>query len=110
MIPGSSVIADEALKELKRNLEEFTGNRVRLILFGSRARGDYDSESDIDIAIIFRGPGREMKDQIMERVADIELKYLTPLSALIISEDDFDFLKKRERRIALDIEREGIPL
>ena len=110
MIPGYPLAKDQVLKELKENLKEFAGDRVRLVLFGSRARGDYDSESDIDVAIIFRGLSRELKNQIMEKVADIELKYLTPLSTLIISEDDFDFLKRRERRIALDIEREGIPL
>jgi hypothetical protein len=43
-------------------------------------------------------------------IADFELKYLTPLSTLVLSDDDFEFLKKRERRIALDIEKEGILL
>jgi len=32
------------------------------------------------------------------------------MAALIFSEEDFDRLKKRERRIALDIEKEGISL
>jgi len=98
------------LRELKDNLKGLAGDRIRLVLFGSRARGDYDSESDIDIAIIVRGLTREAKNQILDMVADIELKYLTPLSTLVLSEDDFEFLKKRERRIALDIENEGIPL
>jgi hypothetical protein len=43
-------------------------------------------------------------------VADIEVKYLTPLSVLVLSEADFELLKKRERRIAFDIEKEGILL
>lgn len=98
------------LKELKENLKFYAGDRIRLILFGSRAKGDYDSESDMDIAIIVRGLTREIKNEILGMVADIELKYLTPLSTLVISEDDFISLKKRERRIALDIEKEGIPL
>lgn len=33
---------------------------VKMILYGSRARGDYDKESDIDIAIIVRGLTREL--------------------------------------------------
>jgi uncharacterized protein len=101
---------DPMFKDLKESLKDFLGERVRLILFGSRARGDCDSDSDIDVAIIVRDLDRDLKDQILERVADIELKYLTPLSALVISEGEFDFLKRRERRIALDIEKEGIPL
>jgi predicted nucleotidyltransferase len=102
---------EKILIELKNNLKEFLGdNMIGLTLYGSRARGDYDDESDIDIAIIVRGLTRELKNQILDMVADIEIKYLMPLSTLVISEEDFEFLKKRERRIALDIEREGIQL
>jgi hypothetical protein len=39
---------------------------------------------------------------------EIETKYLTPLSTLILSKDEFERLKIRERRIAIDIENEGI--
>ena len=99
-----------ALKELKDTLKNYLGDRIKLILYGSRARGDYDNESDTDIGIIVRGLTREEKNQILDMVADIELKYLTPLSTLVLSEDAFESLKKRERRIALDIEKEGIPL
>ncbi|HET6513704.1 MAG TPA: nucleotidyltransferase domain-containing protein [Thermodesulfovibrionales bacterium] len=101
----------KVLEELKRNLTELLGERLKkLVLYGSRARGDYDEDSDIDIAIIVRGLTRELKNQILDMVADIEMEHLTPLSTLVLSEEDFELLKKRERRIALDIEREGIPL
>jgi uncharacterized protein len=110
MVPGSSLAQDPLFKELKGNLQALAGDRLRMFLFGSRVRGDYDDESDIDVAIIVRNLNGKLKNQILDEVADIELKYLTPLSTMVISEDDFDFLKKRERRIALDIEREGIPL
>lgn len=83
---------------------------VRVVLFGSRARGDYCARSDIDVAVIVRALSRRLKHEILERVADLELKHDTPLSVLVLSEDQFDQLKMRERRIALDIEREGIPL
>lgn len=101
---------DEILQELKADLENIARAGVRVIIFGSRARGDYEEGSDIDIAIIVSGLTRELKNSILDLVAGIELKYLTPLSALVISETDFEFLKKKERRIALDIDREGIPV
>jgi predicted nucleotidyltransferase len=100
-----------ALRKLKSDMEEFAGDRlVRFVLYGSKARGDYDAGSDIDIAIVIRGLTRELKYLILNKVAEIEFEYLTPLSTLVLSEEDFEFLKKRERRIALDIEREGMPL
>ena len=64
----------------------------------------------IDIAIVVRGLTRELKQEIISKVVEIESTYFIPLSTIVISEDDFNLLKKRERRLALDIEKEGIPL
>jgi predicted nucleotidyltransferase len=100
----------KALLELKKAMKNLAGGHTKLILFGSRARRDYGCESDVDIAIIVRGLNKELKNAILEKVAGIEIKYLTPLSTLVISDKDFAFLKRRERRIALDIQREGISL
>lgn len=99
------------LKELKQSLENLLGpHAFRMVLFGSRARGDYSDESDVDVAILVRRLTREMKHRILDKVAEIELEYLLPISVLVFSEDEFDHLKYRERRIAIDIEREGILL
>jgi predicted nucleotidyltransferase len=102
---------EQILIDLKKRLQEIAGDRiVRMVLYGSRARGDYSEGSDTDIAVIVRGLSREMKDTMLNRVADVELEYLRSLSTLILSEEDFLLLKKRERRIAMDIDREGVPL
>jgi len=102
---------DKELRELKENLQRLLADRLlRMVLFGSRARGDHGVESDDDIAVIVRGLTRELKHQILDEVAEVELEHLMPLSVLVISEDEFDHLKKRERGIALDIDREGISL
>ncbi|KRT65539.1 MAG: polymerase beta domain-containing protein [Candidatus Dadabacteria bacterium CSP1-2] len=99
------------LKELKKSLNGFLGERLlRFVLFGSRARGDYDNKSDIDVAIIVRSLTRNLKNQILEKIAEIEFKHLVPISTLVLSEDEFENLKRLERRIALDIEREGHPI
>lgn len=103
-------IEKQALGKLKTVLDALLGDSVRIILYGSKARGGDTIASDIDVAIIVKGLTRELKNKILDNVADVELEYLTPLSAFVISETDFELLKKRERRIALDIESEGVLL
>lgn len=100
---------EQILIDLKKRLQEVAGDRlIRIVLYGSRARGDYSEGSDTDIAVVVRGLTREMKDTMLNRVADVEFDHLRSLSTLILSEEDFLLLKSRERRIALDIEREGV--
>jgi len=99
------------LRGLKKTLKDLLGDQlVNMVLFGSRARGDFNEESDIDVAIIVRGLTSKLKNKILDEVAQLELEHDMPISVLVFSEEDFNHLKSRERRIALDIEREGIPL
>jgi predicted nucleotidyltransferase len=110
-LPSLGENEQKALLELKERLERLLGDSlVRMVLFGSKARGDYDDESDIDIAIIVSNLSRNLKNRILDIVVEIELKYLTPMSTLVLAQEQFERLRERERRIALDIEREGIPL
>lgn len=100
-----------ALSALKERMGALVGqDLVKLVLYGSRARGDAEPDSDVDVAIIVRGLDRAMKDRIFRAVAEIEVDLLVPLSTLVLSEADYHGLIERERRIALDIEKEGVPL
>ena len=100
-----------ALTGLKERLRSLLGHAlVKLILYGSRARGDADADSDVDVAIIVRSHDAGMRDQILDAVASIELEHGVPLSTLILGDAEYGRLLERERRLALDIEREGVEL
>jgi predicted nucleotidyltransferase len=113
MIEVESLTEEEkkAVAEIKEEILALVGDRLRgFYLFGSKARGDYDPESDVDLAILVDGLDRKTKERIIDIVADKEIKFLVVISSLVLSWQDFSDLKERERRIALDIESEGIPL
>jgi uncharacterized protein len=101
----------KTLVHLKSRLQELLkGSLVNLVLFGSRARGDYEESSDVDVAVIVRGLSRELKDRVYREVAAIELEHCQPIALLVFSEQEFNRLRERERRIAQDILEEGVAL
>lgn len=101
----------ETIKEFKKYLQKhFPENSWKLFLFGSKARGDYSRHSDTDVALILNGMTREIKKNLIDKICDFEIKHDAFISLLTFSKEEFDRLKKREKRIALDIEKEGIPL
>ena len=100
-----------ALEELRTSLSGWLRPHcVRMILFGSKVRGDDDEESDLDVALIVNRLDRALKRQIFDLVADIELKHDVVIGSWVVSSEEFQDLRSRERRIALDIEQEGIQL
>jgi predicted nucleotidyltransferase len=61
---------DPVLKHLRAALDEMYGERIeRVVLFGSRARGDAHEDSDYDVAVFLR----DMTDRFaeMDRLADL---------------------------------------
>ena len=68
-LPFLDPVTKDTLKEFVRRLEEAEGeNLLRVVLFGSMARGDCDEESDTDVFVLLR-EGTDI--QLTERVCNI---------------------------------------
>lgn len=82
-------IVQQIAEEYKKALQGLYGNDLaELVLFGSYARGDQHSESDVDFAIVFRDSHiRTADDRKKTAVLDsrLSLKYGLMLSSLITS-------------------------
>lgn len=73
-------------------------NVVAVFLYGSYARGDYDSESDIDITAIVRGDRRDLQNklkQIWDLSADIGLENDVVISPTVIPFEEFEKYKEK---------------
>lgn len=70
---------------------------VKILLYGSYARGDYTEESDIDIVAIVRGERRQLQDkldQIWDRANELELEYETIISPTVIPYNEYERFKE----------------
>lgn len=69
---------------------------VKIVLYGSYARGDYEKDSDIDIVAIVQGKRAELQQRlkrVWEVSSELELEYGTIISPTIIPFEEFEKFK-----------------
>ena len=63
---------------------------VRIVLYGSVARGTNTEESDVDVAVLVKGQlDKEMEDKLSDLVVDMNLKYDKVFSVIDIDYETF---------------------
>ncbi len=99
----------QALNELRLRL--LTGFDVETImLFGSTARDDTDDESDQDLLIVTSHPlTRPARHQITDLTFEINLRYGTNISTLVIDRDSWEAGAVSVLPIRVEILRDGVP-
>lgn len=84
---------DILLAEAKNKLSSLFGNKLlKVVLYGSYARGDYDSESDIDVMALVDMDKNELQKYrrtVSELANDIDLKHGVLLSVKLQDNDTF---------------------
>jgi predicted nucleotidyltransferase len=105
-----SLLEKEVLRKFPRLIEKEIPEALKVIVFGSRARGDSDEGSDLDVAVIFDMPS--VSGELWERVWDVKWRVLEsfgaeefPLSLTLITMKD---LESRDFGLENTIKKEGI--
>jgi len=86
-------------KELKEQIKS-------IILFGSRARGDFQSGSDYDILVLVTKKTKELRDKIDEIVWEIAWEHNVVITAFIYEKSRFE--NDRFEPLFMNIQKEGV--
>lgn len=98
---------------VNRLRQRYGDDLLRMVLFGSKARGDSDAESDLDLLIVVRIPDDDYWkrwNEIVDGTYDLELDYSVVFSFLIKDEPDYRRMRRWNLLINRNIERDGIEL
>jgi len=97
----------DALSKLKNELlKNFHG--AELILFGSKARGDFTDFSDLDVLILVdQEVDYDLKDKIIEIAYDIELENDIVFGLIIENKKSWRSSRYRVMPLYKNVEREG---
>src|SRR3972149_952152 len=95
------------LNEIKNSLKKlYNDDLIKIILYGSYARGDQNENSDIDLLVVLKNlysPGKEI-DKIVDAIYEINLKYNTLISVVPVSSEDY---KNINSPLIINIRKEG---
>lgn len=100
---------DKLRESFVDELRAFFGPRLKkVILFGSRARGDYSDESDYDFLLILDRVDAQAKNQVDELAGKMLWDYGAVITAIPLSEADLE--RMRFEPFIINIGKEGVAL
>ena len=100
--------AEQIVREFRKRLEEVLNVPMRIILYGSHARGEATEGSDIDVFVIVPELDPQRDSLIGEVAWEIGFKAEVFLSVVPISEKELPMLK--ESPFLQNVFKEGIVL
>jgi len=101
----------KALTELRDALEKLLGNNlIEVRLFGSRARGDAEPDSDVDIWVLVKESAIDKDEEIVNTATDVSLKYDLLIIPFVWTPDKMERHRELNTLLYRNIMNEGIVL
>ncbi|MBU4360442.1 nucleotidyltransferase domain-containing protein [Candidatus Parcubacteria bacterium] len=105
-IPNNEIQMLRVFKQ-KINLS-FKSDKPNLILFGSKARGDFNSNSDLDLLVLLQKNTLKKKNLISDFATELALKFDIDLSPHTYSKKEFEYLSNLQTPFTQNIKKEGM--
>lgn len=84
---------EKIIKQFKKQLlQEYPGQIVSVIVYGSKARGDHQPESDIDVLVIVKKDDWKFFDAIRRRGYELDAEIDYKMSIQVMSQRKFEYL------------------
>jgi len=91
--------------------QRYGDNLLRVVLFGSKARGDFDAESDLDVLVVVRdGDYWQRWHEITDLTTRLLLETGVNISALVRNEARYRWWVVHHAPIYHSIQRDGVEL
>ena len=95
---------------IARIRQQFPNRLLAVTLFGSKARGDSDPESDIDLLVLVDVETSQFRSHLWRIASDVSLEYNVVLSARILGQARWDEMRRMRLPLYRAIVADGIPL
>jgi len=106
-----SKIEQRALNELVTRLEDKLNDSLVVVrLFGSRARGTGDADSDLDALVVLEQDDLAMRRMVRHLAADVWLTHGTFISTRVWSRERMQRLEREPTLLCRNIQRDAINL
>lgn len=93
--------------------QRYGDNVLRVVLFGSKARGDFDEESDLDVLVVVRFPDEDYWQhwkQIVDIAWEAEFEHSVVMSTVVRTPTVYNQMQRDRLLLYRNIERDGIML
>ena len=100
-----------AIAEFATQIRELFPERILSVtLFGSKARGDSDAESDIDLLVLVNAESKEFRSELWRVASDVSLEHNVVLSVRVYAQARWTEIQRIRLPLYRAVAVDGIPL
>lgn len=101
----------KAVREFLTAMSLDYGEAIQSVsLFGSKARGDWAQDSDVDILLVVAGDDRQIRREMIHLLSEVELKYDVLLDVRVISAERWQYYADIKAGLYQNITRDAVPI